>query len=117
MLWFVSDDAKLPNMVEQIREELYEGFSIQDFLLAFFNHLIEKDMSFLQKIEDGLERMEEKVLDRKEAHLNEAIMQNRRELSQRHGYYPGICICDSGHHDAGIWRQGNRPDAVFGKSI
>lgn len=35
MLWFVSDDAKLPNMVEQIREELYEGFSIQDFLLAF----------------------------------------------------------------------------------
>ena len=65
MLWFVSDDAKLPNMVEQIREELYEGFSIQDFLLAFFNHLIEKDMSFLQKIEDGLERMEEKVLDRK----------------------------------------------------
>lgn len=23
MLWFVSDDAKLPNMVEQIREELY----------------------------------------------------------------------------------------------
>ena len=117
MLWFVSDDAKLPNMVEQIREELYEGFSIQDFLLAFFNHLIEKDMSFLQKIEDGLERMEEKVLDRKEAHLNEAIMQNRRELSQRHGYYPGICICDSGHHDAEIWRQGNRPDAVFGKSV
>lgn len=117
MLWFVSDDAKLPNMVEQIREELYEGFSIQDFLLAFFNHLIEKDMSFLQKIEDGLERMEEKVFDRKEAHLNEAIMQNRRELSQRHGYYPGICICDSGHHDAEIWRQGNRPDAVFGKSV
>ena len=117
MLWFVSDDAKLPNMVEQIREELYEGFSIQDFLLAFFNHLIEKDMSFLQKIEDGLERMEEKVLDRKEAHLNEAIMQNRRELSQRHGYYPGICVCDTGHHDAGIWRQGNRPDAVFGKSV
>ena len=104
-------------MVVQFREELYEGFSFQDFLLAFFNHLIEKDMSFLQKIEDGLERMEEKVLDRKEAHLNEAIMQNRRELSQRHGYYPGICICDSGHHDAGIWRQGNRPDAVFGKSV
>ena len=61
--------------------------------------------------------LEEKVLDRKEAHLNEAIMQNRRELSQRHGYYPGICICDSGHHDAEIWRQGNRPDAVFGKSV
>ena len=65
MLWFVSDDAKLSKMVEQIQEELYEDFSIHDFLLAFFNHLIEKDMSFLQKIEDGLERMEEKVLDRK----------------------------------------------------
>ena len=50
-----------------------------------------------------------KVLDRKEAHLNEAIMQNRRELSQRHGYYPGICICDSGHHDAEIWRRGTDP--------
>ena len=31
--------------------------------------------------------------------------------------HSGICVCDTGHHDAGIWRQGNRPDAVFGKSI
>lgn len=114
MLWFVSDDTKLPNMVEQIREELYEGFSIQDFLLAFFNHLIERDMSFLQKIEDGLERMEEKVLDRKETHLNEAIMQNRRKLSQRHGYY--VQLMNIGDYMQSILRE-QAPDAESGWSL
>lgn len=114
MLWFVSDDAKLPDMVKQIQEELYEGFSIQDFLLAFFNHLIEKDMSFLQKIEEGLERMEEKVLDRKEEHLNEAIMQNRRRLSQRHGYY--VQLMNLGDYMQSILRE-QAPDAENGWSL
>lgn len=114
MLWFVSDDAKLSKMVEQIQEELYEDFSIHDFLLAFFNHLIEKDMSFLQKIEDGLERMEEKVLDRKEEHLNEAIMQNRRKLSQRHGYY--VQLMNIGDYMQSILRE-QAPDAENGWSL
>ena len=114
VLWFVSDDAKLPKMVEQIQEELYAGFSIQDFLLAFFNHLIEKDMSFLQKVEEGLERMEEKVLDGKEEHLNEAILQNRRKLSQRHGYY--VQLMNIGDYMQSILRE-QAPDAENGWSL
>lgn len=86
-LWLISDEDKLSRIVEQLLQEAYEGLSVHNFLIALFNRLIEGDMIFLQRMEDGLERMEEKVLDGKEEHLNEAILQNRRKLSQRHGYY------------------------------
>lgn len=114
VLWFVSDDAKLPEMVEQIQEELCVDFSMQDFLLAFFNHLIEKDMGFLQKIEDGMERMEEKVLGRKADHLNEAILQNRRKLSLRHGYY--VQLMNIGDYMQSILREQDA-DAESGWSL
>lgn len=113
-LWFVGEDAELQKRVARIREELFEGFSIQDFLLAFFNHLIEEDMSFLQRIEDGLERMEEKVLDGKEEHLNEAILQNRRKLSQRHGYY--VQLMNIGDYMQSVLRE-TALDAESGWSL
>lgn len=113
-LWMISDDEKLYQIVEQILDEVYDNISIHNFLLSFFNRLIEEDMSFLQRIEDGLERMEEKVLDGKEEHLNEAILQNRRKLSQRHGYY--VQLMDIGDYMQSVLREIS-PDAENGWSL
>lgn len=110
-LWMVSGDAELEERVERTREDGYEGFDIQDFLLAFFNHLIEGDMAYLQRIEEGLDRMEENVTGHRKEHFNEVIMKNRRKLSQRHGYY--MQLMNIGDYMQSILRE-QKPDVTGG---
>lgn len=113
-LWLISDDEELVWMAEQLKDEVYEGFRLHNFLISFFNCLIERDMIFLQKIEEGLEALEEKVLEGKEEHLNETILKNRRKLSQRHGYY--VQLMNVGDYMQSVLREIS-PDAENGWNI
>lgn len=113
-LRLISDDEELVQMVEQLKDEVYEGFTLHNFLISLFNCLIERDMIFLQKIEESLECMEEKVLEGKEEHLNETILKNRRKLSQRHGYY--VELMNVGDYMQSVLREIS-PDAANGWNL
>ncbi|MCI6857829.1 MAG: cobalt transporter [Eubacterium sp.] len=86
-LWLISDNKELVERVNKIKEDIYQGFTLPDFVLALFNNLIEEDALELQNIEDELEQIEERLLKRKPEHFNEIIMQYRRQLSKIHAGY------------------------------
>ena len=114
-LWLVSDSSELFVKVKRIQEDVYPGFSMHDFLLSFFNHLIEDDMISLQKIEDGLELVEERVISNKQqTHLNEVILKYGRRLSKRHGYY--VQLMNVGDYMQTVLRE-ICPDAENGWSL
>ena len=87
-LWIVSDSKEMKRLIACIEEDIHPGFSLHDFLLAMFNELIEHDMLYLQKIDDGLEKMEERILrEKQQDDLNEVVLQYGRKISKWHAHY------------------------------
>lgn len=86
-LYLIDGNKGLKPVMEKVKNEISEGSTLHTVLLLIFNFLIDDDNLELQKIEQGLEKVEEELLRKIPEKFNETMMLYRRQLSESLGYY------------------------------
>lgn len=76
---------KVISLLKEIRHE--EGSGAGSFLIFLMDYLIRDDVVFLQKYEEKLAEMEEKLLDHLPKNFYQTVIKCRKELLTLHTYY------------------------------
>ena len=75
-LILITETGELKSYLDRMRKDSAKGCTLNQFLLNFFELLIEEDVLYLQKFEERLNQVEEMLLSR-----------YRKKLSGLHSYY------------------------------
>lgn len=86
-LYLIGDIEKLKGYLKKTKEDLAEDCSLNEFFILWFSSLIDEDSLWLQKIEENMERLEEKVIEGRPENFNENILKYRSQLAIIHSYY------------------------------
>ena len=86
-LILITETGELKSYLDRMRKDSAKGCTLNQFLLNFFELLIEEDVLYLQKFEERLNQVEEMLLSRQPQHFNEELLRYRKKLSGLHSYY------------------------------
>lgn len=86
-LILITETGELKHYLDRMRKDSIKGCTLNQFLLNFFELLIEEDVLYLQKLEERLNQVEEMLLSRLPDHFYEEILRYRKKLSGLHSYY------------------------------
>ena len=86
-LILITETGELKSYLDRMRKDSAKGWTLNQFLLNFFELLIEEDVLYLQKFEERLNQVEEMLLSRQPQHFNEELLRYRKKLSGLHSYY------------------------------
>ena len=86
-LILITETGELKSYLDRMRKDSTKGCTLNQFLLNFFELLIEEDVLYLQKFEERLNQVEEMLLSRQPQHFNEELLRYRKKLSGLHSYY------------------------------
>lgn len=98
-LLLIGGGEALDRRLEGLRDTLPGDGSPRHLLLAVLEHLIGGDLLYLQEVEEGLEEIEEGLLQRVPEHFYETVIRRGKELSALHAYYEQLI--DMGDHLSG----------------
>lgn len=86
-LYLIGELEKLKGYLKKAREDIYKHCTLNEFFVLWVSALIDEDAFWLQKIEETMERLEEKVMGGQTEHFNENILKYRKQLAVIHSYY------------------------------
>lgn len=86
-LILISETGGLKHYLGRMQKDSIKGCTLNQFLLNFFELLIEEDVLYLQQLEERLNQVEEMLLSRQPDHFDEEILRYRKKLSGLHSYY------------------------------
>ena len=86
-LILITETGELKSYLDRMRKDSTKGCTLNQFLLNFFELLIEEDVLYLQKFEERLNQVEEMLLSRQPQHFNEELLRYRKKFSGLHSYY------------------------------
>lgn len=86
-LFLIGELEKLKGYLKKAKEDLSKDCTLNEFFVLWFSALIDEDSLWLQKIEENMEHLEEKVMEGQPEHFNENILKYRKQLAIIHSYY------------------------------
>ena len=98
-LLLIGGGEPLGRRLAGLRDNLPGDSSPRHLLLAVLEHLIDGDLLYLQEVEEGLEDIEEALLQKVPEHFYETVIARSKELSALHAYYEQLI--DMGDHLSG----------------
>ena len=98
-LLLIGGGEALGRRLAGLRDNLPGDGSPRHLLLAVLEHLIGGDLLYLQEVEEGLEAIEEALLQKVPEHFYETVIARGKELSALHAYYEQLI--DMGDHLSG----------------
>lgn len=89
-IYLINEQEYLDEVIKNMLSNTYGKITVTGFLLTLFDALLNNDVIYLQKVEDQIFIIEDKVLDKPYDDFNETIVKYRRMLTSYHLYYEQI---------------------------
>ncbi|MEG2146359.1 MAG: CorA family divalent cation transporter [Lachnospiraceae bacterium] len=85
---FVDDTGVVSKMLHELAEiQIWDKTAVPHFFFEFMEFLIREDVIFLQRYEEKLTNMEERLIDSKVREFYKSILECRKEILQLESYY------------------------------